>query len=425
MKFAALLMLLLAVSCGRKPAADFVPSPLAEAAVSDTSSTAYKTLCGYGDVGNAGAIAIFGGFEETAVMSEKLLTADMFDNIDAKTSPDGLPDFAGETVMPVFDAANAPYSGYFDSVNEDYIREIAVKGFLSMLSDRCSSSAFDRGLSAVKPRAKLVILSSSELSDYGYEDIEYIVSEAGLGVGVLNPVMSSVSHLYQELAEVSNIGVWASRDIVASGVYGSVFSAVRRDIAGRKDSPSAAWADSVEMVCLSPEPGDSPCASVKKFLDSYLDAEYSIPLAGVIVDDFVRASEVDSLNIAADSLMAPGNPESEKYGSIIAPGFRFVSPVETLASDSYLWLRHNDRFTHLVSRPGITGYMTAVSSDVQKQFMDADGWLAGDYKYNRAPGSEIETFRFIPMSQSCFDDESMERMRILAPETYKKLVYVY
>ena len=102
-----------------------------------------------------------------------------------------------------------------------------------------------------------------------------------------------------------------------------------------------------------------------------------------------------------------------------------MSPVETLTEDCYLWLREHDRFTHLVAYPAVSGYMTVVSSEVQGQLLDKDGRLGDDYKYNRAPGSDVETYRFIPLSQSCFSKEELHKMQGLAPETYKRLVYVY
>ena len=422
---AAIPAFFLLAACSHEETAVFVPIGLAESAVSDTSSAAAHATAGYSGVGNAGSLAIFGPVAETAVLAEKFLTADLFDNTDAKTRPDGLPDFAGETVMPVFDVANTPYSGYFDTMNEDYIRETAVRGFLSSVSDRCSSSAFDRNSSASKPRAKLFVLSSSFLSGYGAGDIEYIISNTGMDTEVLDPVKSAVSHVFSGMSEESNIGVWASGSVVSSGVYGNVFKQIRDSRTDKHSENYAAWAEKSEIVCLSPDMASGATENVRTFLDAYISADYDVPLSGVVIDDFTEAWRVDSLNTALDSLLAQESAESEKYSQAVAPGFRFVTPVMTLTADAYLWLRAHDRFTHLVAYPAVTGYMTAVSSEVQGQFLTEGGRLSDDSKFNRATGSETDTYRFIPLSQSCFTGEELECLKQVAPETYKRLIYVY
>lgn len=422
---AAFLPMLALFSCSRVETEDFVPTELALTAVTDTSSMAWKALSGYCDVGSAGAVAVFGAPDETAVMAEALLTADMFDNIDAKTVPDGLPDFAGETVMPVFDMTNAPYQGYFDTADEDFLRELAVNGFLSAVSGFCSSSAFDQRCSAAKPRAKILILSSSLMSLYGSRDIEYVISGAGMETCALNPVESAVSHVFSNAAQASNIGVWASGGIVSSGVYGTVFKDIRSRYTEKHSPDYKEWAAASEIVCLSPETDGSPEDCVKAFLDAYLSSDYHVPLSGIIMDDFTEAARVDSLNAALDTLLNGDSAVISAYRGAVAEGCRFVSPVETLTEDCYLWLREHDRFTHLVAYPAVSGYMTVVSSEVQGQLLDKDGRLGDDYKYNRAPGSDVETYRFIPLSQSYFSKEELHKMQGLAPETYKRLVYVY
>ena len=422
---ACVLIFLLQVSCNMKETEAFRPVAIAETALSDTASLWHKAMDGIPYGGKTGAIAVFGGFDETSVLSETLLCADMFDNIDGKNVPDGLPDFSGETVMPVFDIANAPYSGYITMMNENFLREAALKGFLGASSDHCSTSIFDSSLSADKPGAKLFIFSSSILAGYGCQDVEYLLSVAGLDTGVLNTVESAVSYLFSRASQLSNIGVCASRDIISSGVYGNVFRDVRNPYTDRHSEKYRPWAEAAEIVCLSPEMTGSAMDMVRKFFDSYMAAEYTTALSGVIMDDLTECAKVDSLNMAADSIMRSPLPEMEVYKKLMAPGFRFLSPAESIVSDSYNWLRANDKFTHIVAWPSAEGYVTAVSSEVGPGNLDGNGMLSDEYKYNRAQESDIETFRVIPASQGCFTEEQMQRMKLLAPEIYNELIYVY
>ncbi len=424
--FAALLLsVLIPVSCHRSEPSGFLPVQLAEAAVADTSSAGFKCMSAYDDSGNDGTIAVFGGFDETAVMTEILLTADSFDNIDGTFSGDSLPDFAGETIMPVFDVVNAPYSGYFGTMNEDFIRETALSGFLASVSGSCSSTAFDRSLSRTKPKAKMVILSSSLMAGYGAADIDYVVSAYDKNIGVLNTVSSALSCLVSNACGPANFGVWAAGDVVSSGVYGNCFNEMKSGYQDRKSADSPEWLKTSEVVCLSPEMSDSAAVNVLAFLDRYIDAGYSAPLAGVIMDDPLATCQVDSMNAAVAEIMSSDAPLYEEYRQILSPGFEFISPMETVVSDAYRWLRKNGRFTHLVAWPDIDGYITVPSLEVGGRFIDSDGYLLDDFKYNRAPGSGAATYRFIPLSHSALCPDLAKRMEQLAPVTYKKLVYVY
>ena len=422
---AVVFFLFLLSGCGREDTAVFVPAALADKALADTSSVEYKILASDEGAGNDGVIAVFGALDETAAVTEMLLISDMFENIDGKAYPDSLPDFAGETVTPVFDLANAPYRGYFDVTNEDFIREIAVSGFIASVSGKCSSSVFDRSLSREKPEAKLLILSSQILSGYGYDDIVYILSASGRNTGVLTTVRSAVSASLEKMTEGTNIGLWAQPFVVSSGVYGDAFRSLRSSYTDKKSTGYADWAADVEFVCLSPEISGIPAADVRSYMDSYLAAGYTAPLSSVIVDDLVPESFISSMNAEAGAIAGSDLPEDEKYRQVLAEGFSFVSPVKAVVSDSYRWLRKYGRFTHRISFPEVSAYITAPSSEVSEENLDGNGMFAGQYRYNRAAGSEIGTYRFIPAGPRYLTPEIREKLDSLAPVTYNKLVYVY
>ena len=127
-----------------------------------------------------------------------------------------------------------------------------TKGFLLATSCHCSSSIFDSSFSAQKPGTKLFIFSSSVLAGYGCPDVRYLVSASGLDTGVMSTVESSVSALFENAEQPSNIGVWASRDIISSGVYGSVFKEIRDRHTDKHSEAYLPWAGAAEIVCLSP-----------------------------------------------------------------------------------------------------------------------------------------------------------------------------
>ena len=102
-----------------------------------------------------------------------------------------------------------------------------------------------------KPRAKLVLLSSSVMSGFGSMDIDYMAASAGL----MEPVGSVLTYMLdRNTVQPSNIGVWAAREIVSSGVYGNMFKRLAAD----EDGDVSEGAGTAEVVCLSPEMSGSP-----------------------------------------------------------------------------------------------------------------------------------------------------------------------
>lgn len=93
-------------------------------------------------------------------MTEALSCCDYFDNVDGRSVPDGLPDFAGETLDLICDSANAPYEGYVAKGNENYLKELNFKNFLSALDTTCAVGQFDKNSLTRKQSSKIVILAS-------------------------------------------------------------------------------------------------------------------------------------------------------------------------------------------------------------------------------------------------------------------------
>ena len=132
------LLLLLAValgpvSCRRnttvpRPAVEYVREIL-----SHRNSDAYKTVSAYDPKGTAGPLCLVGEPERCLPIGERLMACDEVDNVTGSRTPDGLPDFAGETVLSVLDQANVPYGGFLEASNTAFLRELAVRHVVDCL----------------------------------------------------------------------------------------------------------------------------------------------------------------------------------------------------------------------------------------------------------------------------------------------------
>ena len=119
------LVTVLLVSCSGHNSVTRQPVPYVSRMLSDTSAAGYRLLHSFDDGDVSGVIAVIGSSEECILMSEKLMTGDDFDNVDGSARPDGLPDFAGETVTSFIDMPNTNPPTTTESALKDKLERAA------------------------------------------------------------------------------------------------------------------------------------------------------------------------------------------------------------------------------------------------------------------------------------------------------------
>ena len=120
----------------------------------------------------SGTIVLIGEPMRCVSMSEKFMEVDEFDNVDARVLQDGLPDFAGETIVSLLDFSLAPYDSVF-SVGTDtlFFREAAIRNAVA---------AIDTSIGC-----KMLVICSPLLSERGGEDIEDLFGRIDCDVPVV------------------------------------------------------------------------------------------------------------------------------------------------------------------------------------------------------------------------------------------------
>jgi len=176
----------IATSCVSSKPSGSATISYVENILADTTSAEYSLISSFDESDNQGCIAIIGTPEECFSISEELMTSDIFDNVDGRRVPDGLPDFAGETILSIIDEANSPYSGYLKANNSVFLRELAVREVLSALDPKCDLSPFDQKHSTMKPVGKIIILASPIMADYGFFDVDTIFRYADKDIPMIS-----------------------------------------------------------------------------------------------------------------------------------------------------------------------------------------------------------------------------------------------
>lgn len=127
-----------------------------------------------------GTIVLVGEPMRCVAVSEKMMGFDEFDNVDAKPVKDGLPDFAGETLVSLMDFVNPPYDSlHLTSADSLFFRELAVKSALAALDTSVN--------------CKVLVICSPQLAVKGTEDIIDLFGKIGCDVPVISSVDTTFS----------------------------------------------------------------------------------------------------------------------------------------------------------------------------------------------------------------------------------------
>jgi hypothetical protein len=197
--FYIFLTILSVTSCVRRKPPGFLAVSFVRDLMADTTTAGYRLVSSYDPEDVSGCITIIGAPYECLKVSEEFMESDVFDNVDGRSRSDGLPDFAGENIVSLYDFANAPYTGYIAKGNYKFLRELTVKEALSALDTKCAVSPYDRKDSYTKPKAKIIILTSPLMYKFGYDDIKVLFESAGDKIPIISikdSLDSAVSECY-------------------------------------------------------------------------------------------------------------------------------------------------------------------------------------------------------------------------------------
>ena len=319
--------------------------------ISDTTQATYQIISANRARNIHGEISVIGEPEEALLISEYLIQSDRYDNISGTAKPDGLPDFAGETVSPILDSYNGSYSALVEGGREELLSEINVRNFAAALDTACYLNAFDTEKIVHKSGAKLVVLSSLYASAYGYGDIDTLRTLTNSYSKVISPVHAMLEEAWAQCGEGMNIGIWTTSDVLGSGVYATVFDK-EREI--RKDYAA-------KYTAITPDTSSTVTGRFLDFMKKYSDSgeNGNKKLQALLVDDI--NIPVEELREAVKSVMAVDQDRYITYLNYLAPDFKVIDLKETVSSACYKLLRKDNAFTHRISYPRVNVYVTAAS----------------------------------------------------------------
>lgn len=359
----AAIMVTALYSCAPKPQTGRTTIPFVSGILQDEDNRYNTLLRGTSSANPSGSIYIIGDADAVLSLAEDFAVRDSRDNVDGSIKPDGLPDFAGETISCILDTAGL-FKGILSEAlaggNDTALREFAVRLLLGAVDPVCHISPYDIEGIGSKSAAKLVVLADPYLAQYAGHDIDTLLTSSGSVIPVICPIdeMLEVAFASNQGRDI-NMGVICDGGYAGSDIYARWFSEAS-DKAGSMSSgftclPASAAADSVLV----------------SFLDGYIAKGDARPLNVIAVDTYsVSPDKMKSDYAGLISLM---NEDSMKYARYFAKDFRFLHAADAVTSRCYELLRTGNLFTHNIAKPQIETFYPAFSPEDEKELFLVPG----------------------------------------------------
>lgn len=305
----------------------------------------WALVSGFNPSDSRGSIALVGPVDRNDLLADRFLTGDDFDNIDGRLAPDELPDFSGERIDIIYDMANLPYESFLGG-NEDSLRAVTVRNFLSALDTTLSLGAFDNEKLERKENAKLVIFTSPLSAEFGAFDVDTLVRTAGKSVPVIFPARLILGKQLDRNIAHLHVAVVTDSVTARSGAYQRVFDelAAERGLLGC--GCVAFQTDSLSYA------GD--------LLDGYRAAGGNMPLSAVVIDD--PTVDIGAVRDSFDWIMRVQSEANLGYRKLIADGFVVIDASRAVTDECYRILRATNNFTHDIAYPHSKDYVTVRST---------------------------------------------------------------
>ncbi len=320
---------LLAVSCRERKTVTWDTIPYVKLLVEDT--TAFPLVEAYRTQGTRGSIAVIGEPEAALLLAETMLAADLRDNIDGKIGPDRLPDFAGESFDVIMDVYNAPYRRMAESC-PDSLREVAVRCAMMSLDTVSYAQALDPQSRLSKRKAKIFVLASSLLTEFGQSDIDTLLKMASREPLIINPVEAMINRVRNE--KLSHVAVWTPF------------------------APGTAYAEAAKDIdCAVITPGSQDTRTAfRDLLRQYRTLRPNVTLDAVLIDSFTM--DLEEVQAEVEHIHRQITEEDMAFDRILAPKFQFIEPKSCLTEACYRMLRERNLFTHDIAYPTLRYYQT-------------------------------------------------------------------
>jgi len=292
-------------------------------------------------------ICVLGDSASCACMCDTLLVVDKFDNASGASTPDLLPDFAGEAVACITNATGYGYGDFMVERDTVGLRELSVNMLLSAVDTMTHLSLYDKdGLGHKKP-AKILIFTDPWVSLYGKIDIDTLISVTSCPTSVIVPVRCAFDDVLKNCSKAPSIAVISDADSSVFPVYSELYAKLcaAKSLKGGSCAVFAA----------------SDTVSLRSCMDTYMESGIYPALNAMIFDCYGRDfQEMHQEYFRMSSVM---HKEYIHYGHLFESDFRFVYALNSAVERCHSIMRDRNIFSHNIARPYALHYWMVGDSD--------------------------------------------------------------
>lgn len=295
----------------------------------------------------SGNICIIGTLDACYGYADYLVSYDLRDNVSGAHAGDGLPDFAGETIVCIADSE--PFTGYVSAGDTLELRRQSVLRMMSALDTLVHISPYDPDGFGGKAPAKLVVMADPSLCEYGMFDIDTLKMSVGNKIPVVSPLDMMLDSTFRSRpGRALSLGIIYDPATAGEDIYRTRF----RRAASANGAPGS--------KCLL-FPASAQDSLLHKLVEKYAESGVMRPLDAVIVD--APGVVPDSLKTELADMLSVMNESSLTYGKMLSKDFRMVQGLDMVAEYCYNLLRRHNLFTHNIAYPEVSMYHPASAPD--------------------------------------------------------------
>ena len=446
------------------------PLPLvSQRALGDTSFVYYVPFESYpkGEDFAQLPIGVTGEPLDAAIITDRLMRADFFNNITGAPGADGVADFAGENFQCLFDAANAPYDGYNRYGHQDFLIETSVVNSLFLMSDKYFNLAADRHKRGEKLPVKHIVGASWESAANVKTETDTLLLLSGCGVRYTS-ISDCVNRFEQNLPDVPQcIGVLSSfplpalKENIKTHFFVQNIYDVDACLLGNE-----AYADSTAVSCRENYEGPVLGLQDNNIQLSYLDRyRFNTNKHGILysfdqgqitkiqlnsVENYLRfhivsmlqahRSGVYSTPISKVMLCTYHAPDiremverllAEMYDfksdgvyifrKSLAQNVEIIDPTDYMVKECYQSLRLSGMLALRTEKTGAQIFVTVPSPGTREENLLTEGSFLHDYKYSRQAAQDSISYKAVPVSSRHIGFELGKHLSECAPTTYQLL----
>lgn len=428
-------------------------------------------------------IGIFDSGTGGLTVMDAIVNYDGFNNTIRSYGSDGISDFNKECFIYLADQANMPYGNYPSEGKTDLLKEHILKDVQFLLGNKYYQSENDDVYKTDKLPVKAIVIACNTATAYGLDEIENLLTNAGLDMKVIGVINAGVSGAFNNISKDENfsIAVMATEGTVLSngyvdainnyissqgyegeiqtfqqagvGLAGAIdgvidyidqdANSIRTEYKGPSLSSKEAaidksilnrynfdWTDNRILYSGNKNnPDEIQLNSVKNYiyynvvslLEQIRKSGSTVPLKTIILGCTHYPFYKNIFIQKLNELYNLKENDIYIYRNLMYENIVLIDPAENTAKELYEYLAENDLFNNS-SMDNSEFYISVPNVLNENTVTDSSGNFTYSFKYGRDAGNIQQYVKRVPFSKNNLHPQMIEMLKENTPLIYKLII---